>query len=90
MLGGVGASANAAQVANLTQLRSLFIESENGMDNLFKTTNEADCEAIKTRTGAERLEKAESLTLKPGGYVFRVKKTRMFPTSRVLAAREEL
>ena len=59
-------------VIEFTQVGCQFIESENGVDHGFKTTQAADCEAINERTGEERLAKAKVLHLKPGKYVFKV------------------
>ena len=73
---GLSVTARAADqdptVIELTQVACQFIESENGVDHDFTTTQKADCEAINADTGAERLAEAEVLTLKPGAYVFRV------------------
>ncbi len=69
---GVAAAANAAQVVTLTQVTCQFVESENGIDHMYKSSKKADCEAINARTGKDRLAKAKVLTLKPGDYVFRV------------------
>ncbi len=66
------ASAEEATVIVLTQIPCQFIESENGVDHGFTTTKKADCDAIKARTGAERLATAKVLELKPGKYIFRV------------------
>ncbi len=75
-LGGLalGGAAYAVEptVIELTQVGCQFIESENGIDHGFKTTQASDCEAINERTGEERLEKAKVLRLKPGKYVFKV------------------
>ena len=70
--GAQRASAGEATVIDLTQIPCQFVESENGIDHGFTTTRKADCDAINTRTGAERLAKAKVLELKPGKYVFRV------------------
>ena len=63
--------AEHGKVILLTQTPCQFLESE-GVDHKFKTTKKADCDAINAKTGANRLAKAEVLTLKPGRYVFRV------------------
>lgn len=65
-------AAEEGRVIRLTQVGCQFIESENGIDHGYKTARKADCEAINAKTGAERLAKAKTLTLKPGRYVFRV------------------
>ena len=76
VLGGfaLGGAVHAAEptVIELTQVGCQFIESENGVDHGFKTTQASDCETINERTGDERLEKAKVLRLKPGKYVFKV------------------
>ncbi len=59
-------------VIELTQVGCQFIESENGVNHGFKTTQASDCEAVNASTGEERLEKAKVLRLKPGKYVFKV------------------
>ncbi|MGI9303445.1 MAG: hypothetical protein ACR2RB_12170 [Gammaproteobacteria bacterium] len=70
-----GSIVRAAQprVIELTQVGCQFTESENGTNHGFKTTSKADCEAINTRTGEERLARAKTLELAPGKYIFRVK-----------------
>lgn len=60
------------QVIELTQTGCQFLESENGVDHGFKTTQKADCDAINAETGKERLANAKVLELEPGEYVFRV------------------
>lgn len=68
-----GASLGAEPtVIELTQVGCQFIESENGVNHGFKTTQSSDCEAVNERTGDERLKEAKVLQLKPGKYVFRV------------------
>ena len=66
------AAAAEPTVIELTQIACQFLESENGVDHDFETTQFADCEAINERTGAARLAEAPALKLKPGTYVFRV------------------
>jgi hypothetical protein len=70
----LGGAAHAAEptVIELTQVGCQFIESENGVNHGFKTTQASDCEAINDRTGDERLKNAKVLRLKPGKYVFKV------------------
>jgi len=68
---GPAQGAEQGNVIRLTQTPCQFLESE-GVDHKFKTTKKADCDAINTKTGAERLAKAKVITLKPGRYVFRV------------------
>jgi hypothetical protein len=60
------------EVLELTQTGCQFLESENGVDHGFKTTQKADCDAVNAETGAERLASAKILELEPGKYVFRV------------------
>jgi len=69
-----GGAPRAAEptVIELTQTGCQFIESENGVNHGFKTTQASDCEAINERTGEERLKEAKVLRLKPGKYVFKV------------------
>jgi hypothetical protein len=70
-LGGASQAAEPT-VIELTQVGCQFIESENGVNHGFKTTQSSDCEAINKRTAEERLKKAKVLRLKPGKYVFKV------------------
>ncbi len=72
LMASPGAWSAAPQVIELTQTPCQFLESENGVDQGFKSTQKADCEAINAKTGAERLAKAKVLELAPGSYVFRV------------------
>lgn len=69
---GQPSAAAEAQVIELTQIACQFLESENGVDRDFRTTQKADCEAVNAETGADRLADAQVLTLEPGRYVFRV------------------
>jgi hypothetical protein len=73
-IGFTPASAGAEDptVIVLTQTACQFLESENGVDHGFTSTRKADCVAINTETGAERLAKAKVLELAPGKYIFRV------------------
>ena len=71
MLAGA-AEAKDPSVVNLTQVACQFVESENGVDQNFKSAKKADCEAINRRTGDARLSRTKPLTLKAGKYVFRV------------------
>ncbi len=66
------ALAEKATVIDLTQTACQFLESENGVDHGYTTASKADCQAVNAESGAERLAKAETLTLKPGRYIFRV------------------
>ncbi len=72
LLGAAAAPAEAAQVVTLTQVACQFVESENGVDHMYKSTKKADCEAINARTSKQRLAESKVLKLKPGEYVFRV------------------
>jgi hypothetical protein len=60
------------RVIELTQAPCQFLESENGVDHGYSSSEKADCEAINSKTAAERLAKAKVLELDPGSYVFRV------------------
>ena len=53
----VQAAQSAAQTKTieLTQTPCQFLESEGGKDRGFKSTKAADCEAINSRTGTQRL-----------------------------------
>jgi len=62
----------APQVVELNQVPCQFLESEQGIDQGFKSTNIRDCEAINDKTGAARLARVAVLKLKPGKTVFRV------------------
>lgn len=67
------ASAVAApRVIELTQVPCQFLESENGVDQEYTSTKQADCEAINAKTGEQRLAVAKTLVVTPGDYVFRV------------------
>ncbi len=69
---GPSNAAAEATVIDLTQTACQFVEAE-GVDHGFTSTQKADCEGINEQSGAERLAKSETLQLKPGKYVFRVK-----------------
>lgn len=71
-LGSLQVSAQDSQVIELTQTPCQFLEPENGTDHNYSSSKKADCEAVNAETGAARLAKAQTLTLKPGKYVFRV------------------
>jgi len=66
-------AASTPKVIELTQTPCQFLESENGVDHGFHSTNIKDCEAINARTSADRLAKAKILKLSSGSYIFRVK-----------------
>ena len=59
-------------VVTLTQVACQLVESENGVDHSYKTTQRSDCEAINAEAGADRLAKAAPIELKAGKYIFRV------------------
>ncbi len=65
-------AAKGPTIITLTQVGCQFIESENGVDHMFKTAKADDCNAINAETGDKRLARAKTLTLKPGDYIFRV------------------
>ena len=62
----------APTVIELTQVPCQFIESEDGADRGYTSTQKADCDAINAESGAQRVAEATPLRLKPGRYVFRV------------------
>jgi hypothetical protein len=66
-----GKAAGEATVIDLTQTACQFVEVE-GVDHGFTSSAKADCETINAESGADRLAKSETLTLKSGSYVFRV------------------
>ena len=78
IVAGLGLAVQAAQAAaqaktiELTQTPCQFLESEGGKDRGFKSAKAADCEAINSRTGTQRLAESKTIELKPGRYVFRV------------------
>lgn len=64
-------AATDATVIEITQIPCQFLEVE-GVDHGYSTTKRADCDAINMKSGAERVGKAQKMTLKPGKYIFRV------------------
>ncbi len=60
-------------VIELNQVPCQFLESENGVNRGYRSQSASDCEAINARTGAQRLQQAKVLKLKPGHYIFRVR-----------------
>ncbi|HED13027.1 MAG TPA: hypothetical protein ENI62_05125 [Gammaproteobacteria bacterium] len=60
-------------VIELNQVPCQFLESENGVNHGYSSHSTSDCEAINSRTGAQRLKQAKILKLKPGRYIFRVR-----------------
>lgn len=65
------AGAAAQEIIELTQTGCQFLEPE-GRDHNFRTSKKADCEAINSKTGKDRLAESRVLKLKPGKYVFRI------------------
>ncbi|MCZ6860750.1 MAG: hypothetical protein O7I42_10820 [Alphaproteobacteria bacterium] len=59
-------------IITLTQTGCQFIESENGIDHMFKTMKKGDCDKINAMSAEQRLAKAKVIMLKPGKYIFRV------------------
>ena len=59
-------------VIKLTQTACQFVEVES-QDYAFQTKKAEDCIAINQRTQDKRLALSETLHLKPGAYVFRVR-----------------
>ncbi|MHA1536797.1 MAG: hypothetical protein ACTSUD_04515 [Alphaproteobacteria bacterium] len=75
LLAGAGIAVAAKEkitIVTLTQTGCQFIESENGVDHMYKTMKKADCDAINAMSGKQRLAKAKVIKLKPGKYIFRV------------------
>ena len=70
--GTAAPAASQPAIVTLTQVGCQFIESENGVDHMYKTTKSADCKTVNAKTGRARLAKAKVLRLKPGRYIFRV------------------
>jgi len=66
------ASAEDAQIIELTQVHCQFVESENDIDHGFESAKKQDCEAIHGQSGDERLAASKVMELKPGKYIFRV------------------
>jgi len=60
-------------VIELNQVPCQFLESENGVNHGYHSRSSGDCEAINAKTGAQRLQKATIMKLKPGHYIFRVR-----------------
>ncbi len=70
--GATVALAAAPTVIELTQVPCQFVESENGVDRGYRSTQKADCEAINAQSGRKRVDEAQPMRLKAGSYVFRV------------------
>lgn len=60
----------APTIIELVQVPCQFLDIEK--DHGFTSSKKADCETINEKTGAERLQNAEVMKLKPGEYIFRV------------------
>ncbi len=71
VLAAGAANAEEPQVIELTQTACQFVEVETG-DHGYTSTSKADCEAINSKHGDDRLAKSQTLNLKPGKYIFRV------------------
>ena len=71
LLGQTTVSAQSANVITLTQTPCQFVETE-GADHGYKSMSKADCNKINEKSGADRIAKAQVLTLKPGAYTFKV------------------
>lgn len=74
LLNGAVLAAETAKPAiiELTQVPCQFLESEEGTNHAYRSSNIKDCEAINAKTAAARLAKAKPLQLKAGTYIFRV------------------
>ncbi len=70
LLAAPGLRAQEATVIELVPCQ--FLESENGVDRGFTSTQKADCDAINANSGEDRLAEAKVIELKPGRYIFRV------------------
>ena len=70
--GATVALAATPTVIELTQVPCQFVESENGVDRGYRSTQKADCEAINAQSGRQRVDEAQPMRLKAGSYVFRV------------------
>lgn len=64
-------AAGDAKVIELTQTACQFVEVE-GVDHGYTSSSKADCEAINSQSGADRLAGSKTLELEPGNHVFRV------------------
>lgn len=68
----LAADSEAAVVVELTQVPCQFLESEQGTNHGYRSTQIKDCEAINAKSGASRVAQAKVLQLKPGKTIFRV------------------
>lgn len=71
-LTGIAQAGQEPTVIELTQTGCQFLESENGVDHGFKTSGKADCEAVNSKNGEQRLAASKTIKLTPGKYIFRV------------------
>lgn len=72
-MGFIGsASAEDAEIIELTQVNCQFVESEHGKNHGFESSKKEDCEVIHKQSGKERLAASKTIELKPGKYIFRV------------------
>jgi len=72
---GLTGGAQAGQeptVIQLTQTGCQFLESEKGINHGYKTGKKADCEAINSEHGEQRLADSKTINVKAGKYIFRV------------------
>ena len=60
------------RVTVLTQTACQFLESENGIDRGYQSSQKSDCEAINAQSAEKRLREAKPLRLKAGEHIFRV------------------
>lgn len=74
LLGGsaLAGDSETPTVIELTQVPCQFIESEQGVNHGYRSTNIKDCEVINAKSGASRVNNAKPLRLKSGRYIFRV------------------
>jgi hypothetical protein len=70
--GSAHSAADDVTIITLTQTPCQFVEAENGIDHMFMSKEQADCEKINAESGEKRVMDSEVLTLKPGKYIFRV------------------
>jgi hypothetical protein len=59
-------------IVELTQVPCQFLESENGRNHGYVSTEKADCVAINAKSATARLHAAKTIKLRPGKHVFRV------------------
>ena len=68
----LAAEEEKAVIIELTQVPCQFIESEQGTNHGYRSSNIKDCEAINAKSGASRVKNAKPLQLKAGKTIFRV------------------